>query len=130
MTGPENQSRRSGFSFSLTADWLKGLHRNDQIRHDTFLGLVSTWAEPGVRDDVIARLDDLAAALQAPRGGDLDGLTEAVEGAAGMEYPQLEFGLSDARRLRDELDAVIEQLARFNPAAVLPVQRAAERGAA
>lgn len=123
-------SRKPGFSFSLTSDWLKGLHRNDQIRHDTLISLVTGWADNDARDDVIAALDDLAEAMRSPREGELDQLVEAVEGAASMDYPQQEFGLSDALRLRSELDAVIERLARFNPAAVLPAQRAAEGEAA
>ncbi|MEU5608398.1 hypothetical protein AB0H03_06520 [Streptomyces sparsogenes] len=123
----QNGSRKPGFSFSLTEDWLKGLHRNDQIRLDTLVGLVSGWGDDATRDDVIAALDALAEALQSPREGELDMLTDEIESAAAMDWPQTEFGLADAVRLRDELDAVIEQLARFNPAAaVLPAQRAAE----
>lgn len=124
-TVPElNPSKKPGLSFTTSSDWLHGQHRNQQIRHDTLLGLVGTWTEPRVRDDVIARLDDLAEALQSPREGELDALVEAVEGAAVMDWPQMEFGLADALRLRDELDTVIERLARFNPA------RAAEGRAA
>ncbi|MFF5589683.1 hypothetical protein [Streptomyces hygroscopicus] len=118
-------SRRPGFSFSLTADWLRGLHRVDQIRHDTLVSLVTGWADDDTRDDVIAALDDLAKAMQSPREGELDALVEAVEGAASMDYPQQEFGLADALRLRAELDAVIERLARFNPSVVVPGQRGA-----
>lgn len=124
-------SRRPGFSFGLTADWLRGLHRNDQIRHDTLISLVTGWACDDARDDVIAALDALAEAMRSPREGELDALVEAVEGAASMDYAQVEFGLSDALWLRSELDAVIERLARFNPAAaVLPAQRAADGGVA
>ncbi|WP_159073667.1 hypothetical protein [Streptomyces sp. RTd22] len=124
-------SKKPGLSASLTSDWLKGLLRVDQIRHDTLVSLVTGWADDDARDDVIAALDDLAEAMRSPREGELDALVEAVESAAAMDYPQQEFGLADALRLRAELDAVIERLARFNPAAaVLPAQRAAEGGAA
>lgn len=123
-------SKKPGLSFGLTSDWLRALLRVDQIRHDTLISLVTGWADDDARDDVIAALDDLAEAMQSPREGELDALTEAVESAASMDYPQTEFGLADALRLRAELDAVIERLARFNPAAVLPSQRAAESEAA
>ncbi|MFF4479506.1 hypothetical protein ACFY1A_21150 [Streptomyces sp. NPDC001520] len=123
-------SKRPGLSASLTSDWLRGLLRVDQIRHDTLISLVTGWADDDARDDVIDALDALAEAMRSPREGELDALVEAVEGAASMDYPQTEFGLADALRLRSELDAVIEQLARFNPAAVLPARRAAEGGAA
>lgn len=124
-------SKKPGFSFGLTSDWLRGLLRVDQIRHDTLVSLVTGWADDDARDDVIAALDDLAEAMQSPREGELDALTEAVESAAAMDYPQTEFGLADALRLRAELDAVIHELARFNPAAaVLPAQRASEGEAA
>lgn len=123
-------SKKPGLSFSLTSDWLTALLRVDQIRHDTLVSLVTGWADDDARDDVIAALDDLAEAMQSPREGELDALVEAVEGAAAMDYPQVEFGLPDALRLRAELDAVIERLARFNPTAVLPAQRAADSEAA
>lgn len=108
-------STRPPLSVRLTSDWLRGILRADLIRHHTLLGLVGTWGETGAREDVIDRLDDLAEALQSPREGELDALTEAVEDAAAMDSAEIEISLADALRLRDELDAAIVRLSRFNP---------------
>ncbi|MEI5100363.1 hypothetical protein RB200_19775 [Streptomyces sp. PmtG] len=111
-----NESSKPPLSITLRSDWLAAYLRVDQIRHDTLVSLVAAWSDPEAREDIVAQLDALAEAVASPREGELDALVEAVEGAAGMDDAQIEVRLDDAVRLRGELDAVIEQLARFNRA--------------
>ncbi|MFH9072741.1 hypothetical protein [Streptomyces alboflavus] len=112
-----NESTNPQLSFSLRADALAAILRVDQIRHDTLVSLVATWAsDDEARDDVIAQLDALAEAVASPREGELDALVEQVEDAAAMDDAQVEVDLAAALRLRDELDEAITALSRFNPA--------------
>ncbi|MFF1958019.1 hypothetical protein ACFVWX_13635 [Streptomyces sp. NPDC058220] len=120
-------SSKPGLSVRLRSDWLKAIFRVDLIRHHTLLGLVGQWAEDGAREDVIDRLDTLADALQQPREGELDALVEAVEDSAGMDTAEIEISLADAVRLRDELDAAIGWLTRFNPQRLTAVSSRPER---
>lgn len=109
-------SSRPPLSVRLRSDWLRGIIRVDLIRHHTLIGLVQHWGEDDAREDVITQLDALAEAVCSPREGELDALTEAVEDAAALDTAEIDISLSDALRLRDELDAAIESLSRFNPA--------------
>ncbi|MFI8278565.1 hypothetical protein ACIGBH_27565 [Streptomyces sp. NPDC085929] len=129
-------AQEPGLSVRLDATWLHGILRADQIRRDTLLSLVATWADDDTRADTVLCLDALAEAVQSPREGELDGLLGAVEDAAGMDDAEVRIDLHTALRLRAELDAAIAKLARFNPAAAIrPVLLAKvpgqpERGAA
>ncbi|MFF4576877.1 hypothetical protein ACFY15_00470 [Streptomyces sp. NPDC001373] len=131
-----NPSREPGLSIRLDTMWLSGILRADQIRRDTLVSLVATWAEDEARENVVLQLDALAKAVTSPKEGELDHLIEAVEDAAAMDDAEVRIDLTAALRLRAELDAVIETLGRFNPAAVVrPVLLAKapgqpERGAA
>lgn len=121
-----NPSREPGLSVRLDAMWLSGILRVDQIRRDTLVTLVQTWAEDGAREDVIDQLDALAEAVQSPREGELDGLLDAVESAAAMDDAETRIDLPALLRLRAELDAVLAVAGRFNPARVarrVPQQR-------
>ncbi|MFF4369679.1 hypothetical protein [Streptomyces sp. NPDC001594] len=120
-----NPSREPGLSIRLDTMWLAGILRVDQIRRDTLVSLVATWGDDEAREDILRQLDALAEAVTSPREGELDHLIEAVEDAAAMDDAEVRIDLAAALRLRAELDAVIETLGRFNPAAVarLPHQR-------
>ncbi|THA56140.1 hypothetical protein [Streptomyces sp. A1136] len=113
----ENPSSEPQLSVRLRADWLAGILRADQVRHDTLVSLAVAWGSDEAREDISLQLDALAEAMQSPREGELDHLVQAVEDAAAMDYPEVEIDLRAALRLRAELDAVIEALGRFNPAA-------------
>jgi hypothetical protein len=121
-----NHSQKPGLSFSLGANHLHGVLRVDQIRNDTLVSLVAKWAEPDARDEVIDALDELAAVVQGvAREGELDAALEQVEDAACMDTAQVEVGISDVKRLVQELAEVARRLARFNPKRFLPGQRGA-----
>ncbi|MFD5509166.1 hypothetical protein ACFWIB_15495 [Streptomyces sp. NPDC127051] len=130
-----NPSREPGLSFRLDATWLSGILRADQIRRDTLLSLAVAWSTDEGREDLTLQLDALAEAMQSPRDGELDNLLDAIEGAAAIDDAETRIDLAAALRLRDELDAVIAVLGRFNPTAVarpvlLSKVPAQERGAA
>lgn len=125
-------SRKPQLSFRLSADQLKAVLRADTIQDEAVTAMGRTWTEAddqGTGDaDIINALDRLGSALAGdPSGPELDRRVEDVEDAAQMPPAETEFGLAEALRLRSELDAVIERLARFNPDAVVPrqVRRAA-----
>ncbi|MFD3802595.1 hypothetical protein ACFWTC_02975 [Streptomyces sp. NPDC058619] len=128
---PTPAAAQPQLSVRLDATWMHGILRADKIRHDTLVSLATAWADDEGRDLIVAALDALAAAMQSPREGELDSLVEAVEDAAGMDDAEIRIDLHDALRLRNDLDAVIEKLARFNPAvaarpvllAKMPAQR-------
>ncbi len=110
-----NHSSKPQLSFSVGTNQLHGILRADQVRTDTLVSLVAHWADDDARDDVINQLDALAEALQSPREGELDALIERVEDAAAMHDAEVEVGMHELLRLRDELDAVIAATAgRFN----------------
>ncbi|MFH8792261.1 hypothetical protein [Streptomyces sp. NPDC017941] len=111
-----NESTNPPLSFNPRVDHLAGILRVDRIRHDTLVSLVAGWSDPETRDDIEAQLEALAEAMSSPREGELDALVQNVEDAAAMDYAQIELDLTNALRLRDELDGVIARLARFNPA--------------
>ncbi|MCL7377425.1 hypothetical protein [Streptomyces sp. 35G-GA-8] len=122
-----NLSTKPGLSVRLRSDWLKAIFRVDLIRHHTLIGLVQHWGETDACEDVISQLDALAEAVQSPREGELDALTEAVEDAAALDTAEIDISLSDALRLRDELDEVIAKLSRFNPQPLAAVPSLPER---
>jgi len=125
-----NHSSKPQQSFSLGANHLYGVLRVDQIRTDTLVSLVTHWADPDARDEVIAALDELAVVVGSPRReGELDAALEHVEDTAGMETAQVEVSMPDVRRLLAELTGVVRRLNRFNPKQLLPGQRR-EGGAA
>ncbi|WKD36559.1 hypothetical protein [Streptomyces xanthophaeus] len=111
-----NPSREPGLSVRLDATWAAGILRADQIRHDTLVSLVAHWGSDEARADIIAQLDALAEAVISPREGELDVLVQNVEDAAAMDDAETSLNLARLLRLRDELDAAIGPLARFNPA--------------
>ncbi|MFD3917186.1 hypothetical protein [Streptomyces sp. NPDC058603] len=127
MPADLNPSTKPGLSVRLRSDWLKAVLRVDLIRHHTLIGLVQHWGETDAREDVITQLDALAEAVASPREGELDALTEAVEDAAALDTAEAELSLSDALRLRGELDAVIGLLSRFNPQQIPSVASLTER---
>ncbi|RLL66962.1 hypothetical protein D7M15_08875 [Streptomyces sp. Z26] len=99
----------------MTADWLRARVRVDAIQHDTLLALGRAWAEEGGEADIARAADQLAEALSGdPSPEELDARVQAVEDAAAVDDAVVEFGLADAVRLRDELDAVIAVLSRFS----------------
>jgi hypothetical protein len=109
-----NHSKKPGMSFSLGANHLHGVARFDQIRNDTLIQLVQSWAEPKARDEILDALDELAAVVCGPRTeGELDAAIEQVEDAAGMDTAQIEVSMSDTRRLLAELTEVARRLSRF-----------------
>ncbi|MYZ37510.1 MULTISPECIES: hypothetical protein [unclassified Streptomyces] len=120
-------STTPGLSVRLRSDWFKAIFRADLIRHHTLIALVQHWGDADAREDVINQLDALAEAVASPREGELDALTEAVEDAAAMDSAEIEIRLADALRLRDELDAVISKLTRFNPQRLTAVATRPER---
>ncbi|MCY0960811.1 hypothetical protein [Streptomyces sp. H27-H5] len=121
MPADPTRSTNPPLSFRLDGMWLKAFLRVDRIRHDTLVSLVSGWSDTEVRKDVTARLVALAEVMSSiRREGELDAAVEAVEDEASMHDAEIEIDLVDALRLRDELNVVIEKLARFNPAAARP----------
>lgn len=111
-----NKSTKPGQSFSLSADHLHGVLREDGIRADTLVQLVQHWGEADAREDIIAALDELADVVCGPRReGELDAALEQVEDAACMETAQVEVQIPDVRRLLAELSEVERVLSRFNP---------------
>jgi hypothetical protein len=136
VSDPTPAAQEPGLSFRVDATWLAGILRADQIRHDTLVSLVAHWGNDEAREDILRQLDALADAVGSPREGELDSLVDAVEDAAAMDDAETRIDLHTALRLRNELNAVIRKLGRFNPAAVarpvllakVPVQP--ERGAA
>ncbi|MFJ9214275.1 hypothetical protein [Streptomyces sp. NPDC102264] len=120
-------SSKPRLSVRLRSDWLRGSLRVDLIRHHTLIGLVQHWAEDDARADVITQLDALAEAVASPREGEVDALTEAVEDAAALDTAEIDISLSDALRLRDELDVAIDRLSRFNPQRIAAVPSLPER---
>lgn len=136
MPDPTPAAQEPGLSLRLDAAWLAAIFRADQIRHDTLVSLVAHWASDDAREDIVRQLDALAEAVCSPREGELDHLVGAVEDAAAMDDAEIRIDLHTALRLRNELDAVIGKLGRFNKAAaVRPVLLAKvpgqpERGAA
>lgn len=129
MPADLSPSTRPPLSVRLRSDWLSAILRADLIRHHTLVSLVATWAEGDAREDTITQLDALAEAVHSPREGELDALTEAVEDAAAMDTAEVEIGLADALRLRDELDTVIASLSRFNPQRLAAVPARSDRRA-
>ncbi|RYJ29396.1 hypothetical protein CU044_2137 [Streptomyces sp. L-9-10] len=127
MPADLNPSTKPPLSVRLRSDWLRGILRVDLIRHHTLIGLVQHWGDNDAREDVITQLDALAEAVQSPREGELDALTEAVEDAAALDTAEIDISLSDALRLRNELDAVIGRLSRFNPQRITAVPSLPER---
>lgn len=123
------ESRTPGFSFGLTGDHLKGRLRVDAIQDAAVLDMAGQWLEAdndGTTGDtaVINTVDLLAEALTGdPTVEERDALVDAVESAAGMQGAEVEFGLADALRLRQELDVVIRRLARSGGPVALPRQR-------
>lgn len=110
------ESTHPDLSIETRSDWLAGYLRADQIRTDTLVQLVAHWGDPDARDDIIARLDQLAEVVQGPRReGELDATVEAVEDAASMDTARIELDARTARRLMGELTVVTECLSRFNP---------------
>jgi hypothetical protein len=125
-----NHSKKPALSFDLGANHLHSVLRVDQIRTDTLMQLVQSWAEPKDRDAIIDALDELAAVVTGvAREGELDAAIEQVEDAAGMDTAQIEVGLHDTGRLWDELTEVARRLGRFNPKQLLPGQRREGRAA-
>ncbi|PVE04637.1 hypothetical protein [Streptomyces scopuliridis] len=127
MPADLNPSSKPPLSVRLRSDWLRGILRVDPIRHHTLIGLVQHWGDADAREDVITQLDALAEAVQSPREGELDALTEAVEDAAALDTAEIDISLSDALRLRDELDEAIDRLSRFNPQRLAAVPSLPER---
>lgn len=113
---PDNPSPEPQLSVRLRVDWLAAILRVDHIRRDTLVSLVATWGDDDARDDIVTQLDALAEAVQSPREGELDALVQQVEDAAAMDDAEVEIDLHAALRLRDELDAALSKLGRFNPA--------------
>lgn len=118
MSDPTPAAQEPGLSVRVDATWLAGILRADQIRRDTLLSLVAHWGSDEAREDIIRQLDALGEAVCSPREGELDSLVTAVEDAAAMDDPEIPIALHTALRVRNELDAVIAVLGRFNPAAV------------
>ncbi|QDN57340.1 hypothetical protein [Streptomyces sp. S1D4-20] len=109
-----NHSSKPQQSFSLGATHLHGVLRVDQIRTDTLMQLVQSWAEPKSRDEVIEALDELAEVVTGvAREGELDAAIEQVEDVAGMDTAQVEVRMSDVRRLLAEVGEVARVLFRF-----------------
>lgn len=110
-----NHSSKPQQSFSLGTNHLHGVLRVDQLRTDTLVQLVQSWAEPKDRDAIIAALDELADVVgSAAREGELDAAIEQVEDVAGMDTAQVEVPIPDARRLLAELAEVERVLSRFS----------------
>lgn len=85
--------------------------RADAVRRDTLTQLVQGWADPDVRDRVIAALDELAEVVQSPRSeGELDDAVDSVELDAGMEPAEVRMRPQAARPLLDDLSAVLDAL--------------------
>jgi hypothetical protein len=121
-----NHSSKPDLSFSLGANHLHGVLRVDQIRTDTLVQLVQHWGDTKSRDEILDALDELAAVVHSVRReGELDAALEQVEDAACMDTAQVEVGISDVKRLVQELAEVARRLARFNPKRFLPGQRGA-----
>ncbi|MEU1309430.1 hypothetical protein ABZ419_11120 [Streptomyces cinnamoneus] len=102
--------KKAGLSFSLRADGLCVVLRADQIRHDTITGLVREWQEPGAQDDVEAALERLAGVCfpgADAHPAEVDALVEGVEGAACMDYAEMELSFADAVRLWGQLTRII-----------------------
>ncbi|MDX3759284.1 hypothetical protein [Streptomyces sp. AK02-04a] len=123
-----NHSSKPQQSFSLGANGLHGVLRVDQIRTDTLMQLVQSWAEPKDRDDVIAALDELAEVVTgAAREGELDAAVEQVEDVAGMDTAQVEVRMSDVRRLLAEVSEVARVLFRFGSKGASEIRHPAMR---
>ena len=129
-----NDSTNPDLSFSSRSDWLAGWLRADGIRLDTLVQLVASWSDPDARDDIIARLDELAEVVASPRAeGALDAAVESVEDAAGMDTAQVPIDKTHTLRLLGELTTVAERLTRFDAgrrSVTMPHQRREFGGAA
>ena len=107
-------STKPQLSIESARGGLLALLRVDQIRTDTLVSLTAGWADEDDRDHVVARLDDLSVVVQSPRHeGELDERLEQLEAAAGMDGAHVALSLSDALRLRGELDRVIARMERM-----------------
>lgn len=116
MKNPEPASSNPPLSFELRSDHLAAYLRADKIRTDTLVSLVAGWADPDIRDEVIATLDQLAEVVQGPRGeGELDAAVEEIEGVASMDTARIQIDGRTARRLFAELSTAATKLWRFNP---------------
>ena len=111
-------SSKPPLSVELGADHLHSVVRVDQIRIDTLVQLVTGWADPDRRDEVLDALDELAAVVgSARREGALDAAVEQVEDVACMESAQITVSIPDTRRLLAELGAVERVTSRFQKSA-------------
>ncbi|MBD9723507.1 hypothetical protein [Streptomyces caniscabiei] len=109
-----NKSTKPELSFDLGANHLHGVARFDQVRTDTLVQLVQSWAEPKDRDAIIDALDELAEVVcGVRREGELDAAVAQVEDVAGMDTAQVEVNAFDVRRLLAELTAVERVTSRF-----------------
>ncbi|MGW4670140.1 hypothetical protein [Streptomyces sp. NPDC004324] len=109
-----NHSSKPGMSFSLDGSHLHGVLRVDAIRTDTLMQLVTGWADPDTREQILAALDELAEVVAGPaREGELDAAIEQVEDTAGMDTAQVEVQIPDVRRLLAEVTEVERVTSRF-----------------
>lgn len=123
-------SSKPPLSFEPGANALHGVLRADQIRTDTLVQLVTGWADPDRRDEVLDALDELAAVVNSVRReGELDAAVEQVEAVACMDSAQVEVSIPDVRRLLAELGAVERVTSRFKGASEIrhPSMRATRR---
>ncbi|MEU9670335.1 hypothetical protein AB0E25_33135 [Streptomyces bobili] len=109
-----NHSSKPEQSFSLGANHLHAVLREDGIRRDTLMQLVQHWGDTDSRDDIIDALDALAAVVSGvAREGELDAAVEQVEDVAGMDTAQVQVSIPDVRRLLAELTEVERRTSRF-----------------
>lgn len=118
--GPATEVRpkRPDLSFRTDAMWTRAVLRVDAIQHRMLTGIGAAWNESGGEDDIISAVTVLADVLEGdPSQPEVDAAVEAVGDAACLPDGEVELTLADALRLRAELDAAIQRLARFSSSA-------------
>lgn len=109
------QTTNPDLSIRTDEAWTRGILRADIIRHNTILDLADAYREDP--DSVTTALAALADALTGnPTPEERDALIEAVD-ATTTGDATTDLTLHHAKRLRDELNTVVNRLGRFNPQA-------------
>lgn len=109
---------------------LRGVLRVDAIQRRTLLEMAAAWNEQGAEDDIVSSMTVLADTVAGdPSEGEEGAAVEALAEAAMLQGAEVELTLSEAVRLRSELDAVIEKLSRGKASRVVGAVRSVERAA-
>lgn len=107
------ESKRPDLSVRVDATWMNVLVRVDAIQRRALLEMAAAWNEQGGEDDIVTAMTVLADTVAGdPTCEQEDAAVEAVAEAAMLQDAEASMPLSEARRLRDELDAAIAKAER------------------